>query len=184
MSLTIRKGKLLFLLHTFRQPIPWRSPSACQFQFEGPRVSINTIDSSPVSFPLHQLPSLANSSPDLLHTIQSSLLLQNFSPKSISTMSSRYSTPDYTLFGSEPSLPVSNNCSFDLICCWFVPSFLKPNYVQNGIRYYPDRDMWSPVWEPQPAANDMVVDPPVAEDTKPVSRSSSFYYLWGFHYRS
>ncbi|KAA1087679.1 hypothetical protein PGT21_035349 [Puccinia graminis f. sp. tritici] len=74
---------------------------------------------------------------------------------STSTMSSRYSTPDYTLddMRSEPSV--------------------EYNYIQNGIRYYPDRDMWSPVWEPEPSQatraspNDMVVDEPFIEDAKP-----------------
>ncbi|EFP93860.2 uncharacterized protein PGTG_19757 [Puccinia graminis f. sp. tritici CRL 75-36-700-3] len=70
-------------------------------------------------------------------------------------MSSRYSTPDYTLddMRSEP--------------------LIGYDYVQNGIRYYPDRDQWSPAWEPepsqasQPSPNDMVVDPPVIEEAKP-----------------
>ncbi|EFP79945.1 hypothetical protein PGTUg99_016479 [Puccinia graminis f. sp. tritici] len=76
-------------------------------------------------------------------------------------MSSRYSTPDYTLddMRSEP--------------------LIGYDYVQNGIRYYPDRDQWSPAWEPepsqasQPSPNDMVVDPPVIEEAKPITRTAS-----------
>ncbi|KAA1105766.1 hypothetical protein PGT21_017994 [Puccinia graminis f. sp. tritici] len=76
-------------------------------------------------------------------------------------MSSRYSTPDYTLHDMH-SKPL-----------------IEYDYVQNGICYYPDHNQWSPAREPetsqasQPSPNDMVVDPPVVEETKPNTGTAS-----------
>ncbi|KAA1121289.1 hypothetical protein PGTUg99_030924 [Puccinia graminis f. sp. tritici] len=144
----------------------WTSRSPCQLDYDRDRVrsalelgaSLSLVDDpSPQSI---SAASLADSFSVLLPSANFTQetpphhSINTFS-SSTSTMSSRYSTPDYTLddMRSEPSV--------------------KYNYIQNGIRYYPDRDMWSPVWEPEPSQatraspKDMVVDEPFIEDAKP-----------------